>query len=199
MFTSRAEYRLFLRQDNAEERLMSKGRILGLVDDDAFRKFEMSRMKKDAVLAKLAKTKIRKEEINSYLLSKGKRECRESEYALDLLRRPEIRLEEIIALLNWDENLNFRELQSIESHILYSGYFERQNRDIERSKKLSHLRIPPDFDFMSAKSMRLEARQTLLQKRPLTVGAASKLAGVSPADISGLIFHIKYGSAKGTM
>jgi tRNA uridine 5-carboxymethylaminomethyl modification enzyme len=190
MFTSRAEYRLHLRQDNAEERLLEKGHALGLVADDVFVKYGSWRKKLESVRDGLAKARAFGPAVDGFLASRGSAALDEPVTALSLLRRPNIDLAGLAACVGLEHGLGGHELLIVEASERYRGFWERQLKEIERSKKLEDLRIPPDFDYAAAHALSIEARQKLASKRPLTVGLAQRISGVTPADVSGLIFHI---------
>jgi tRNA uridine 5-carboxymethylaminomethyl modification enzyme len=191
MFTSRAEYRLHLRQDNAEDRLLEKGHALGMVDDAVLAKYRARANRFAELRARLAKTKVTPAEINPFLAAQGGQPVTESVQALPLLRRPEVSLSGLlrhlgIPVTEWTR----AEITALEASEKYEAFLERQRREIDRSVKLAHLRIPENFDYPAAKGLSGEALQKLSHRRPLTVGEAARIAGVTPADISGLIFHL---------
>ncbi len=191
MFTSRAEYRLHLRQDNAEDRLLEKGHALGMVDDAVLTKYRARAARFEALRARLASTKVTPEFINVFLTAQGGQPVTESVQALPLLRRPEVSLSGLLGYLQipvteWTN----AEIIALEASEKYQGFLDRQRREIDRTLKLTALRIPADFDYTAAKGLSGEALQKLSRRRPLTVGDAQRIAGVTPADISGLIFHL---------
>ncbi len=190
MFTSRAEFRLHLRQDNAEDRLLEKGHVLGLVDDAVFSKYEIWRNRLKTVRDELSVTKAFGPKVDAFLASRGSAILNEPVSGLSLLRRPDIEMAGLLASLDLKTDLGEREMLVLEASERYSGFWERQLKEIDRNKKLENLRIPSDFDFRSAHALSTEARQKLASKRPLTVGLAQRISGITPADISGLIFHI---------
>ncbi|MDQ3003427.1 MAG: tRNA uridine-5-carboxymethylaminomethyl(34) synthesis enzyme MnmG, partial [Fibrobacterota bacterium] len=190
MFTSRAEYRLHLRQDNAEERLLEKGHALGMIDDDVFVKFSGWKAKLAGARSALESTRAFGPKVDAYLSSCGSAALDESVTALSLLRRPNVALQGLLETLSLETGLTAREMLVLESSERYRGFWDRQLKEIERNKRLEGLRIPPDFDYPGAHALSTEARQKLSVKRPLTVGLAQRISGVTPADISGLIFHI---------
>jgi tRNA uridine 5-carboxymethylaminomethyl modification enzyme len=191
MFTSRAEYRLHLRQDNAEDRLLEKGHALGMVDDAVVARYRARAAKMEAMRARLAGAKLTAETLNPFLEAQGGQPVTESVQALPLLRRPEVSFAKLAAHLGFSlEGWTTAEMVAFEATERYRPFEERQQRDIERSRKLAHLRIPETFDYELAKGLSGEALQKLRQRRPLTVGDAGRIAGVTPADISGLIFHL---------
>ena len=196
MFTSRAEYRLHLRQDNAEERLLAKGHALGMVDEDLLRRYEARAAKLAALRARLAATKCAPSTLNPWLESLGGSPVSESVYALPLLRRPEVTLRALVEHLGaTDPEISLAgwsgaEVVALEASEKYQGFHDRQRREIERALKLAHLRIPETFDYELAKGLSGEALQKLARRRPLTVGDAARIAGGTPADVSALIYHL---------
>lgn len=190
MFTSRAEYRLHLRQDNAEERLLEKGHALGMIEDDVFLKFSGWKTKLAGARSALEGARAFGPKVDAYLASCGSAALDESVTALSLLRRPNVALQGLLETLCLETGLTAREMLVLESSERYRGFWDRQLKEIERNKRLEGLRIPPDFDYPGAHALSTEARQKLSVKRPLTVGLAQRISGVTPADISGLIFHI---------
>lgn len=191
MFTSRAEYRLHLRQDNAEERLLEKGHALGLVDDTVLAKYRDRVARLAAVRDRLAQAKVTPDVINPFLAAHGGAPVAESLQALSLLRRPEVTLRELARHLDIPlDSLSTPEVVALEAGEKYQGFLERQRREIDRTLKLASLRIPDDFDYATAKGLSGEAVQKLARRRPLTVGDAGRIAGVTSADISTLIYHL---------
>jgi tRNA uridine 5-carboxymethylaminomethyl modification enzyme len=173
MFTSRAEYRLLLRQDNADLRLSAIGHDIGLLP---------------AHRAKLVREK--QEHIDAEILRLETTRCN-SETLAQLLRRPEL---DYRRLPNPNPDLTDEVVQQVEIAIKYSGYISRQESEIARFKNLEDKQIPPAFDYASVPSLRNEARQKFIKIRPATLGQASRISGVSPADISILMVWLKRGS-----
>ncbi|HKP97608.1 MAG TPA: tRNA uridine-5-carboxymethylaminomethyl(34) synthesis enzyme MnmG [Fibrobacteria bacterium] len=194
MFTSRAEYRLHLRQDNAEERLLEKGHALGMVAEDVFGKYAAWKAKLARARAALETARAFGPAVDAYLASRGSAALDEAVPALSLLRRPDVGLPGLAQCLSLETDLTPREMLVLEASERYRGFWDRQLKEIERSKRLEGLRIPEDFDYPAAHALSTEARQKLAAKRPLTVGLAQRISGVTPADISGLIFHINRGA-----
>jgi tRNA uridine 5-carboxymethylaminomethyl modification enzyme len=198
MFTSRAEYRLHLRQDNAEERLLDRGHTLGLVDGTTFAKYRAWRDRIEGARERLAATKAFGPAVDAFLASRGSSPLDEAAPALGLLRRPGIPAAGLLEAVGLGDlldgsregALDARDLLALEASERYRGFRERQEKEIDRNRRLEGLRIPADFDYASAHALSIEARQKLAARRPLTVGLAQRIAGVTPADISGLIFHI---------
>ncbi len=195
MFTSRAEFRLHLRQDNAEERLLEKGHALGMVDAQTFAKYEAWRIRLKDVRDTLAEARAFGPAVDAYLGSCGSAALPEAVSALSLLRRPDVGLMGLMACLGIATDLTEREMLALEASERYKGFWDRQLKEIERNRKLGGLRIPPEFNYLVAHALSTEARQKLASKRPLTVGLAQRISGVTPADISGLIFHLNQKTA----
>jgi tRNA uridine 5-carboxymethylaminomethyl modification enzyme len=170
MFTSRAEYRLLLRQDNADLRLSELGYEAGLLNDRRFQAFTKKRNAITAELARLNSTRVNKETLSQ------------------VLRRPEILYAD---LPNRDGNLDSEVIQQVEIISKYAGYIERQENEVSRLKSLESKGIPETFDFERLQGLRFEARQKLTQLRPMTIGQASRISGISPADISLLLVHLR--------
>ena len=209
MFTSRAEFRLQLREDNADMRLTEAGRALGLVDDARWDTFNR---KRDAVSRETQR--LRSVWVNPRNLPAAESErvlgkAIEREYNLaDLLRRPDV---SYAALMSLDggayanpeiSSATLGELwvpvvEQIEIAAKYSGYIERQQDEVERAAQYENLRLPPDFDFMQVPALSIEVRQKLNQHRPETLGMASRISGVTPAAISLLLVHLKKSKSKG--
>jgi tRNA uridine 5-carboxymethylaminomethyl modification enzyme len=200
MFTSRAEYRLTLREDNADARLTPVGRELGLVDDERWGVFNAKRDAVAAEEARLARIVVRPQVLTTddrALLGEGfTRECP----AIDLLRRPELDYAAVRALsmvgafdaaaLASDEQREQVELQ-LEVDARYAGYIERQEREIAKHAKQESLRLPEDLDYAAVHGLSNEARQKLSAARPLTLGQASRLEGMTPSAVSLLLIHLK--------
>jgi tRNA uridine 5-carboxymethylaminomethyl modification enzyme len=184
MFTSRAEYRLTLSEDNADLRLTPTGRELGLVDDERWQTYNA---KWDAV----AKEQQR---LDGIFVKE------ESTTAAALLKRPELRYRDVVALaavgttdaaaLHADEQNEQVELQ-LEVRAKYSGYIERQQREIEKHAKQESLRLPEDINYEAVDGLSNEARQKLIAARPITLGQASRLEGMTPSAVSLLLVHLK--------
>jgi tRNA uridine 5-carboxymethylaminomethyl modification enzyme len=173
MFTSRAEYRLLLRQDNADARLSQLGYEIGLLPDRNFRRFEMKRRAINSEMERLRKTRCGSETLEQ------------------LLRRPEITYKNLPVR---NDDLNNEVVEQVEIITKYAGYIDRQQSEIEKLKNLEDKQIPASLDYSTVPSLRNEARQKLVNIRPATLGQASRISGVSPADISILIVWLKRGA-----
>jgi tRNA uridine 5-carboxymethylaminomethyl modification enzyme len=209
MFTSRAEFRLQLREDNADMRLTEAGRRMGLVDDarwDAFCR------KRDAVsreTARLKSTWVNPRNLPAEESARVLGKAIEHEHNLfDLLRRPGVLYEALVGM-NGGAYVNpevSREtlgdllepvLEQLDIAAKYSGYIDRQKAEVERAANLEHLKLPPDLDYLQVKALSFEARQKLAKHRPETLGQASRISGITPASISLLLIHLKKGGFKG--
>ncbi|PBC67806.1 MULTISPECIES: tRNA uridine-5-carboxymethylaminomethyl(34) synthesis enzyme MnmG [Fibrobacter] len=183
MFTSRAEYRLFLRSDNADSRLKEKARSLGMITDADYgawtlRKQEMERVKKS-----LAETNVSAAEINPFLESFGEAPVRESVRLNTILRRPKIDPEAFFQKFVPDNKLIRRDLWNLFAEEAYAGFFARQEKEIEHEKKMDRIKLQPDMDYSRISALSIESRQRLANARPLTVGSASRIPGIRPSDV----------------
>ncbi len=193
MFTSRAEYRILLRQDDADLRLTPKGRALGLVDDFRYKTMVEKYEKVDSIVETLRESSLKPDEINSYLSSVGSKPIDISKKAVEILTRPDVTLVGLLenvprGTLKIDER-GGEVLESAEIRVKYAGYIEREKRIAEKILRLEELEIPQDFDFQKVESLSIECRIKLNRYRPRTIAQASRISGVSPADISVLLVY----------
>jgi tRNA uridine 5-carboxymethylaminomethyl modification enzyme len=201
MFTSRAEFRLQLREDNADMRLTEAGRKLGLVDDARWDAFSR---KRDAVSRETERLKSIWVNPRNLPAAESERvlgKAIEHEYNLaDLLRRPDVNYETLMSLdggkYSAGSALTDIEIEQIEISAKYSGYIERQHDEVERAAHFENLRLPADFDYGQVKALSFEVRQKLDKHRPETLGLASRISGVTPAAISLLMIHLRKGGHK---
>ena len=203
MFTSRAEFRLSLREDNADLRLTEIGRKLGCVPDAQWEQFERRR---EAIARELER--LKSTWVNSRMVSDAEAERVlgkpiEREYALtDLLRRPNVSYKQLMTLTSLDgrrfdqPELDVAVADQVEIQVKYAGYIDRQAKEVERHEHYENLALPDDIDFMSVRALSMEVRQKLTHHRPETLGQASRIAGVTPAAISLLLVHLKKGGLK---
>jgi len=195
MFTSRAEYRLQLREDNADMRLTEIGRQLGLVDDDRWKAFETKREKIARELERLKSTwvnpKILAKEEAERVLGKNI----EREYSLyELLRRPDVTYENLISMGESIRSASDKEIaEQVEIQAKYQGYIERQHEEIVRQSENETLNIPVTLNYAEVKGLSTEVRQKLTHHRPETLGQAARISGITPAAISLLLVHMKRG------
>ena len=186
MFTSRAEYRLTLREDNADLRLTDIGRDIGLVNDEAYRRFKM---KEDAITSELKRLDATRLTPNAVTIEKLRSivetgALKQPTLLADLLKRPELNYEHISRLAPATDLLHPAVTEQVEIQIKYDGYIQRQQRQIDQFKKLENLRIPDTFNYVDVRGLKTEAREKLEKIRPASIGQASRLPGVSPADVS---------------
>ena len=191
MFTSRAEYRLALREDNADLRLTEIGRRIGLVDDDRYHQFERKAADIQTELTRLQGTLLKPTALSGGELPSPVQEnilktgaLKQPTSLADLLKRPELRYEHITEIAPPTKMLPTAVKEQVEIQIKYDGYIQRQQRQIHQFKKLENFRIPDTFDYASVRGLKTEAREKLAKIRPNSIGQASRLPGVSPADIS---------------
>jgi tRNA uridine 5-carboxymethylaminomethyl modification enzyme len=176
MFTSRAEYRLMLREDNADLRLTEAGRQLGLIDDARWGAFNR---KRDAIVRE-------QERLKSMYVSAG---FQQRHSLLELLRRPDVTYASLVE----EPTVDSLVAEQIEIQAKYEGYIERQREEVERHSKLETLGLPPEIDYCAVRGLSAEVQQKLNWHRPQTVGQASRISGITPAAISLLLVHLKRG------
>jgi len=204
MFTSRAEYRLSLREDNADMRLTEIGRGLGCVGDVQWALFEKKREAVARELERLKSTWISPRIVADAEAQRVLGKAIEREYALaDLLRRPNIGYDNLMTLQGIDgqsfagsEPLDDAVKEQIEIQLKYAGYIDRQAKEVERHEYFENLKLPADFDYLAVAALSMEVRQKLDKHRPETLGQASRISGVTPAAISLLLVHLKKGGFK---
>jgi tRNA uridine 5-carboxymethylaminomethyl modification enzyme len=200
MFTSRAEHRLLLREDNADLRLTPIGRELGLVDDERWTFFEAKRVGSETELRRFAETRIKASAIPAEWQARVLGDCatRDVVTAFDLLRRPEVDYEQVVELIGpapvSDARLARQIRAQVEVAAKYAGYIERQEEEIARQRRNEETRLPEDLDYAEVSGLSNEVRQKLAQVRPATVGQAARIAGVTPAAVSILLVHLKKSS-----
>ena len=196
MMTSRAEYRLILRQDNADLRLTEKGRALGLVSDERWSKYICDKTAMDKEVERLENTTVSPSEANEWLTGLGGSPLDNRVSLAELLKRPEVTYENLAAIDKDRPELSYHVRTKVEVGIKYSGYIEKQLEQIEKFKRLENRRIPEDIDYLSMSGLRTEAQEKLDQLRPVSIGQASRISGVSPADINVLLVWLEKLSRK---
>jgi len=195
LFTSRAEYRLLLRQDNADLRLSALGHRLGLVSDEQFERVEAKRAAVAEALSSLRSTFLTPTAgVNQALVEAGQAPLSKQMTALDVLRRPDISYD-LVAGLAGQPPLAPDVLEQVDVEAKYEGYIAKQQAEVERSRKLESRPIPPDFDYDAVPGLRTEARLRLKQFRPTTLGQAGRLYGVNPADVAILMVRLSKAEA----
>ena len=191
IMTSRAEYRLVLRQDNADLRLTEKGYEAGLVTEERYRRYLEKKEIVERETQRLRKKVLKPEEVNAFLESRGSTPVKAPVSMCELLRRPEVKYDDLKLLDPERPALSSHQKTMMEVQIKYEGYIEKQLRRIEKFKKLENKKIPQDMDYDLIEGLRLEARQKLNDIRPLSIGQASRISGVSPADINVLMIYME--------
>ena len=207
MFTSRAEYRLSLREDNADARLTPQGRLLGLVDDERWEFFERKLSAVDAEMSRLQTSLVRAGAANERLTAKLGECLAREQYALDLLRRPELGFDDVdqacaplasasdatTSAPGWrgDERLNDQVKLQVEVQVKYAGYLRRQEQEIDRQRRHESMPLPVDMNYFEVNGLSNEARQRLSEVRPETLGQAGRIPGLTPAAVSLLLVHLR--------
>lgn len=191
MMTSRAEYRLILRQDNADQRLTEIGRNVGLVDDERYKVFKKKMKQISKLKEEIKKTIPNSSELRNYLDSINEKMPNQATSLENLLKRPAFDFVKANKAVKLVKGYPKAVLQAVEIDTKYSGYIGMQHEQIEKDKKLEEKKIPENFDFNSLSGLRLEAREKLSKIKPLTVGMASRISGVNPADITVLLMYLK--------
>lgn len=191
MMTSRSEYRLVLRQDNADERLTPLGYKIGLISEERYNKFLKKQEQKKAEIKRLKSTVISPtEEVNKILVSRETSEITTGVRLIDLLKRPQLGYEELKTVDTERPKLDPNIFEQVEIEIKYEGYIQKQLKQVEQMRKLETKLLPKDFDYREIKGLRLEAQEKLNKIKPLNIGQASRISGVSPADISVLLIWL---------
>ena len=192
MMTSRAEYRLLLRQDNADLRLRKKGWEVGLVDDETYNKLLEKERRIQEEIQRVEHTNIgASAEVQSLLESLGSTLLKSGTTIAELIRRPELTYVALAPIDKERPELPEDVCQQVEINIKYDGYIRRQMKQVEQFKKLEQKKLPEDIDYEEVGSLRIEARQKLEAYRPVSIGQASRISGVSPADISVLLVYLE--------
>ncbi|WP_148780943.1 tRNA uridine-5-carboxymethylaminomethyl(34) synthesis enzyme MnmG [Aquimarina intermedia] len=195
MFTSRAEYRTLLRQDNADFRLTPKAFELGLADEQRMRRMEEKQQKSEAFVQFFKDTSVTPEEANPVLEEKNSSKINQSGKLFKLFARPQITLEDIkhfntIASYIEEHNLDTEILEQTEIQVKYAGYIEKEKNNADKLNRLEDVKIPSNFDYTKLKSLSYEAREKMTKIKPATVSQASRISGVSPSDVSVLLVYM---------
>ena len=195
MMTSRAEYRLLLRQDNADLRLTPIGHEIGLISEERYQRFLEKKQMIESEIARLESTPIgASKETQEFLEANGSAPLHTGVTLADLLRRPEFTYETLAPLdpkRPEGEGLTDDVAEQINISIKYEGYIKRQKQQVEHFMKMEGKRIPADMDYSKVKNLRKEARQKLEAVRPESIGQASRISGVSPADVSQIMLYLR--------
>ena len=194
MMTSRSEYRLLLRQDNADNRLTAIGHRLGLVSGERLAAVEEKYRTVDREIRRLASHGLPPSaELNKFLESRGTAPVHDGASLLALLRRPQVRYEDLRRFDPDMPDLPPEAAEQVEISVKYEGYIQRQAQEVEELRRMEGRKLPPDLDYAAIQGLRLEAREKLAAVRPLDLGQASRISGVSPADIAALMIYLERG------
>jgi tRNA uridine 5-carboxymethylaminomethyl modification enzyme len=191
MMTSRSEYRLILRQDNADVRLTPIGRKIGLISDNRWERFNNKQKLKEQEIKRISKTVIPPgDKINEILVSRETTPLSTGAKLIDLLRRPQLSYKDLEPIDSTRPKLDANIFEQVEIEVKYSGYIEKQLKQVEQMQKLEKKKLPENFDYNEIKGLRLEAQEKLNKIKPLNIGQASRISGVSPADINVLLIWL---------
>lgn len=195
MMTSKAEYRLLLRQDNADLRLRKKGYEVGLISEEDYQMLLEKEQMIQKEIERLKNTFVgANQEVQDFLISKGSSPLKTAASLAELMCRPELSYEIISEIDGKRVILPENVVKQVQIEIKYEGYIARQLRQVEQYKKMEKKLIPIDLDYDKVSSLRLEARQKLKLFRPISIGQASRISGVSPADVSVLLVYLEHYS-----
>lgn len=192
LLTSRAEYRLLLRHDNADLRLTPIGHEIGLISGERYAAFLDKKAKVEQEIQRLQNTKVKPIEVNAILEEKGSAPIVDGSNLLILMRRPEVDYAVIERISSPPFELDDEMKEQVEIQIKYAGYIEKQLQHVERLQKMEQKKLPEDIDYSVIHGLAIEARQKLDKIRPLSIGQASRISGVTPADISILLVHLEH-------
>ena len=196
IMTSRAEYRLLLRQDNADLRLTEKGRGVGLVTDERYEKFITKKTQIEAELKRLKTEKVKPDEANPLLEEMGASPLSRTLPLYEFLKRTEVNYTVLDKLEKGNKELSSQVIEQCEITVKYEGYIKKQLDQVESFKKLEKKKLPETLDYETISGLRIEARQKLNEIKPFNIGQASRISGVSPADISVLLIYMQTQKAK---
>lgn len=194
LLTSRAEYRLLLRHDNADLRLTETGRKVGLISEERYERFLTKKAAIEAEKERLEGIIIKpKPEVQELIKAQGGSELKDGIRASDLLKRPEMTYQHIEAIVPSEVDLDFDIKEQVEIQVKYEGYIEKSLQQVDRLKKMENKKIPDNIDYDAISGLATEARQKMKQVRPLSIAQASRISGVNPADISILLVYLEQG------
>jgi len=192
IFTSRAEYRLLLREDNADQRLMEKGHELGLIDGDTLKEMKERQKEVAQEVRRIKRTTMApSQELNDCLAKKGSNPITQATTLGQLLKRPELHYEDLERLDETRELIHERITEKAEIEIKYEGYIEREQKEVERFRNMERMKIPPEFDYATIHGLSNELREKLSTVRPISLGQASRVPGITPAALSTLMVYLK--------
>lgn len=192
MMTSRAEYRLLLRQDNADLRLTEIGHDIGLISDERYNRFLIKKSNIEKEIERLKSTVVKPtEEVNKFLENHGTTRLSTGAKMSELLKRTEITYADLLEIDKERPELSLQEKEEVEIQIKYEGYIKMEEEQVEKFKKMETKKLSEDIDYSSIKGLSLEARQKLDKVKPTSIGQASRISGVSPADINVLLIYLQ--------
>ncbi|WMT41024.1 tRNA uridine-5-carboxymethylaminomethyl(34) synthesis enzyme MnmG [Paenibacillus sp. D2_2] len=192
LLTSRAEYRLLLRHDNADLRLTPLGHEIGLISEERYEQFLDKKQKVEDEIVRLKETKVKPSEINELLTSIGSAPIQDGSNLLTILRRPEVTYANIDFFSPSEVGLDDEMKEQVEIQIKYAGYIEKQLLHVERLQKMERKKLPENINYENIQGLAIEARQKLAKIRPISIGQASRISGVTPADISILLVYLEH-------
>ncbi|MFM9282298.1 tRNA uridine-5-carboxymethylaminomethyl(34) synthesis enzyme MnmG [Paenibacillus jiagnxiensis] len=192
LLTSRAEYRLLLRHDNADLRLTPVGYEIGLITEERYQSFLDKKNKVEQEVERLASVKVRPSEVNAMLEAAGSAPIQDGSNLLNMLRRPEVGYAQIEQISPSSLELDEEMKEQVEIQIKYAGYIEKQLQHVERLQKMEKKKLPEDIDYNDIQGLAMEAKQKLNKIRPVSIGQASRISGVTPADISILLVYLEH-------
>jgi tRNA uridine 5-carboxymethylaminomethyl modification enzyme len=192
MMTSRAEYRLLLRQDNADLRLRKFGHRAGLVSDEEYEKTLLKEKQIEEEIERVGRTYVgQTEKVQKFLVEHNSTELKSGSSLAELIRRPELNYEMLAEIDEDRPEISAAAAEQVSIHIKYEGYIKRQMKQVEQFRKKEAWKIPASIHYDDVPSLRIEARQKLEQYRPMNIGQASRISGVSPSDISVLMVYLE--------
>lgn len=192
MFTSRAEYRILLRQDNADERLTPMAHKMGLASDERLKWMDEKYNRRDQFLKQLKNTSVEPDSVNPILAQHNTSGIKQKSKMLDLVRRPQLSVQDLLPIIpeEFTQNLTSDEIESAEILLKYEGYIEKERSLADRLGKIENIKLRPDFDYNALKSLSFEAREKLSKIKPSTLGQAARVSGVTPSDISVIMVYL---------
>ena len=193
MMTSRCEYRLLLRQDNADERLTHKALRTGLISGERYERLMQKRDRVEQAMLALDKTAPPSEALRQLLIERGESVPVSGVKLFDLLKRTNIRYTDLLSVFSALEPLDWETEERVETLARYDGYIQKQQEQVARNRALEHTSLSPDIDYLALDGLRLEARQKLNKHKPASIGMAGRISGVTPADVNVLLIYLKRG------